>query len=494
MKTSLPIRKTALAALLIAAVLFLGGCNLIVKDPVVDAAQVILSINGEEVNKADFSRYLDNAYNRAYEQQQMMQQYGLPAQPINQAQLLKDTLDNTAKDKLLHQKAHELGLDELSPEQEAQLEEEATHQWEDVLEQVKLYYFMGSELEGEALNEAAVKQAEDLGLSLALYIESAKEGSLHEQLHAYAGRDVVITEEELATALGGKQDEDRLRFEADPTAYDRAISAGNPVYYTPAGYRHVRQILISLSEEDQAKIRELENELRPLQTALDSAQAQVDRYEAAILADAPSQEDADFVAAQAEQLGEDGKRLVELLAQEGRTADEQAEVDALKARLPVATALEAARAALAPKQDELTAKEEAAFAAIKERTDEVMALALAEGADFDALIAEYGGDPGQPAAGYLVSQSTTTFVPAFTQGAMALEQPGDISQPIRTNYGYHILRYENDVPEGPVALDSVREALQAELFEARREEIYAQLEAEWLAAADIKLYPERMKD
>lgn len=494
MKPSPLIRKTALVALLLAAALFLSGCNLVVKDPAVDARQVILTVNGEEVHKADFTRYLDNAYQRALEEQQMMQQYGYPAQPINEAMLLQTTLDNTAKDRLLHQKAHELGLDALTQEEEAALDEQAEADYADILEQVKFYYFMGSELEGEALDAAAAQKAEELGLTLDIFKESARETNLHEKLHEYAGRDVVITEEDIQAAFEARVEEERARYAENPAAFGEDLSNEAPIYYSPAGYRWVRQILVPLSDEDQGAIRQLESEERSLQSALDSAKAALTRYEELAVSQALSPDDKVFLDEQAASLGEQAPRLKELLALEGLSGEERAELDTLKARLPVSLAVEEAGSALTAKQEELAAKKEAAFAAIQPQTDEVMAKAQAPDADFDALVEEHSQDPGQPQTGYAVSEATTAFVPAFTQGAMALEKPGDISQPIPTAYGNHILRYAADIQEGPATLDSVRETLREELFETRRGETYQELEAAWLAQADIKLYPERMKD
>ncbi len=43
-----------LIALLLAMVMALSACNLIVKDPEVDARQVIVQVNGEEVTKDRF--------------------------------------------------------------------------------------------------------------------------------------------------------------------------------------------------------------------------------------------------------------------------------------------------------------------------------------------------------------------------------------------------------------------------------------------------------
>ena len=495
MKPSLLTRKTALVALLLAAALILSGCNLVVKDPEVDAKQVILSINGEDVTKAEFTRYYNNAYDRAYEQQMMMQQYGLPAQPINQDQLLEETLDNTAKDRRLHQKAHELGLDELTEEETAALTEEATAEYQDVLGQVKDYYFAESELEGEELEAAVSKQAADLGLSLDAYIESAKEANLHEKLQEYAGREVTVSDEEIEADFNAKVVQAQADYGTDPAAFGTALTGGQPVYYTPAGYRYVRQILIKLNAEDETAITALEAELSPLTSAVDAAQAEVDRYEGLLNAEEISEEDKAFLAAQSAALSEDEQgQFNDLLALESLDAQAQESLAALKAKTPVYTALAEAQAAVLPKQAELAARQDEAFAAIQARTDEVYGKATAEGADFDALVSEFSEDPGQPAAGYPVSEATTAVVESFTQGAMALESVGDISQPVRSSFGYHILRYAADIPEGPAELETVRTTVHDELLAAKKEAVYQEMEETWLAAADIRKFPERMED
>lgn len=64
------------------------------------------------------------------------------------------------------------------------------------------------------------------------------------------------------------------------------------------------------------------------------------------------------------------------------------------------------------------------------------------GESFEALIAEYNEDPGQNAeTGYTFTDGE--MVPEFYNGTIALEE-GDISAPVKTTYGYHIIkRYAN---------------------------------------------------
>lgn len=498
MKTKMTMNKTMLLALLLAAALLLSACNLVVKDPVVDAAQVILSVNGEEVDKATFQRYYNNALGRAYEEQSyyaQFAQYGMQVPEVKPQDVLMATLDNTAKDLVLHQKAKELGLDVLNEEQAAAVEAKAQENYADILSQIKDYYFAGTELTGEALDQAIADKAVELELDLAVFQESAKEENLHERLHDYAGRDISVSEEEIQADFDAKAEADATRFAENPASFGDALTQGQAIYAAPAGYRYVQQILVKISDEDDAAIKALEAELSPLKSALDSAQAAWDRAANAWQAQALEQADVDFLVEQYAGLeAADNARIQELLKKEGLSAEESAELDALKAKLPIALALQQAKDALLPKQEEVDAKKAQALSSIRGKADEVYALASAEGADFAALQAEHNEDPGTPEPGYAVSLASTNWVPSFTQASMALTEPGQVGQPQSSDFGWHIIKYISDVQEGPVALDSVRDTIHDQIFHSKQDAVYQALEDEWMAAASIQTYPERMAD
>ncbi len=73
------------------------------------------------------------------------------------------------------------------------------------------------------------------------------------------------------------------------------------------------------------------------------------------------------------------------------------------------------------------------------KAKEVHALAIAENADFDALIKEYGEDPGMTyyTDGYVFTVGE--IVPEFETAAFALNE-NEISAPVETSYGYHIIQ------------------------------------------------------
>ena len=134
------------------------------------------------------------------------------------------------------------------------------------------------------------------------------------------------------------------------------------------------------------------------------------------------------------------------------------------------------------------------FATIEPKAQEIMDK-LTAGEDFISLMETYGEDPGMTVEpnkteGYLVHPQSAQWVTAFRDAAVALEKPGDISQPVRTSYGLHIIRYESEVPAGPVDYEAIKDSLRAEVLDTVMNNHYNKIIDEWYAAADITVYLE----
>lgn len=149
-------------------------------------------------------------------------------------------------------------------------------------------------------------------------------------------------------------------------------------------------------------------------------------------------------------------------------------------------------------EDERRAEAEAERAAIIEtvmpRVQEIQQL-LAEGADFISLMDEYGEDPGMQSEpnrtnGYLVHAQSQAWVLPFRDAAMALEKPGDVSGPVATGYGVHLIRYEADMPAGDTPYEEVCGLLEQEMLEIMINTHMNGLLNEWYEEADVTLYPE----
>ncbi|HRK06630.1 MAG TPA: peptidylprolyl isomerase [Pseudobdellovibrionaceae bacterium] len=109
---------------------------------------------------------------------------------------------------------------------------------------------------------------------------------------------------------------------------------------------------------------------------------------------------------------------------------------------------------------------------------------LKAGADFASLAKKHSADPGSKDAGGLIQFFPRgQMVPEFEDYAFK-GKIGEISEPIRTNYGFHIVRVEDRKAEKTTSLEEAREDIAEFLIaqEQSREEI-AQLERA-LAAQD----------
>lgn len=87
---------------------------------------------------------------------------------------------------------------------------------------------------------------------------------------------------------------------------------------------------------------------------------------------------------------------------------------------------------------------------------------LDAGADFTSLAKERSTGPSGPNGGELGWFSAGMMVKPFEDAVIALE-PGEVSDPVETQFGWHVIRLaETRIVEAP-ALDEVREELAAEI-------------------------------
>lgn len=120
--------------------------------------------------------------------------------------------------------------------------------------------------------------------------------------------------------------------------------------------------------------------------------------------------------------------------------------------------------------------------------------ALASGADFKELALEKSTDPSVtqneglmeyfPRGGYMVEE--------FEEAAFALSEIGEYTQePVKTDYGFHIIKLEGRQEEKQMTFEEVKEQLIERLLAQDKSEKFRVFEDELLAKAEIeKLLPE----
>jgi len=91
---------------------------------------------------------------------------------------------------------------------------------------------------------------------------------------------------------------------------------------------------------------------------------------------------------------------------------------------------------------------EEAEAAARAKIDEAYQK-LEEGAEWDQVVKEYSEDQGSVnTGGKLPWFGANRMVPDFIDAVRKLEEPGDISEPIRTSFGWHIIKLLETSPVG----------------------------------------------
>lgn len=451
-------KRAILALLLVLALAVTTSCSLIVKDAEVDKQTTIIEVAGKTITKEEVNEQTEAVLDY---QDYMYYLYGLSfdrtsADSISAAQ--QSAIEGLVQQAVLEQKIAEMGFDQFTDEEIAEMEASVETTYTTYVETVTNQSFADTELTGEELEAAIAAEMATQGYpTREQLMENERQNSSLEKLEAEVVKDVAVTDEEISTEYQTRLGAAMTTYGNTPAQYGADVQNGSTVYYVPAGYRYVKHILRNFTDEDQTKITDLNSQISSKNSELTTAQTSLN------------------------DLGE---------------AAEDEDADAAKVRASLVETVDRLTTEIAELQTQLADATEAAYAAIQPTVDEIFAK-LAAGEDFDALMEEYGEDPGMQSSpnketGYLVSDASTNWVTEFKDGAMALASIGDVSGAVRSSYGIHIIRYVSDAVEGEVGLDAVKDAIRSELLTAKQNELYNTTVETWINEADARIYADRM--
>ena len=358
-------------------------------------------------------------------------------------ELIQQTIDHLVDLALIENKLIEKGRNNLTEAEETLLRSYAGNVyeslWQGFQQRVKN--------EGYDATEAQITQwLTEQGYTLDILYQEALVNVRYSRIFELYCPNVTVTEEEVeAYLMDTFVNPDREAYEFDIPRYEREIlNTGNESFFTPAGYRVIRQILLPYPQS-------VVNAINALQPSLEEGAAALDDAYHAV---------ADAVLA-------DGD-------------------------------VEAARAAYIKQSEDYAALlgqvvelEESALPLVKATTDEIVRR-YREGQSFDSLIRTYGKEAGADAGAELLFHADSeSWAGAFRENVIALQAPGDITEPFVTNLGIHIVLYQEDFPSGVHELtQEERQALEASALEAKQMEILRGYLAEWKSQYKIETHPE----
>jgi peptidyl-prolyl cis-trans isomerase C len=118
---------------------------------------------------------------------------------------------------------------------------------------------------------------------------------------------------------------------------------------------------------------------------------------------------------------------------------------------------------------------------------------LKKGGDFSVLAKEYSDDPGSKGrGGELGYFQKGRMVPEFEKAAFALKV-GQISDPIKTTFGYHIIQVQDKKQAKKLSLDEVQQTIRQKLLREKQIEIKDKIIARLEKKYPVKLNKELLK-
>ncbi len=366
-----------------------------------DAAQVALTVNGEEITAAKVEEYAQLLYNNGF------------TENVDYTQAVTYLTEET----ILKQKIKEFSLDQYTDDEKAAFNLDAQAQWEaDIAAYVEYYLTEDTEEARAQAREDAIAYYEAYNYNQEAILDNLLLSESYTRLQNYIleGKDTAVTEEDIAAAFQEYALQDKEMFEGNVYMYELyQMYYGYESWYQPEGFRGVTHILLPVDEA--------------LLTAWQDARA----------------------------LSEEAEEGAE------NTAD-----------------VEAAR--------------QAVLDSCKEQIDAIYSR-LENGESFEALIAEYGTDDGMKNEeylknGYAVHPDSMSYDADFVAGAFSekVQKVGDVSDPVVSQFGIHILQYVKEIPGGPVEMtDAIHDEILEYLTSSKENSFYSEAVGGWVSASEI---------
>ncbi len=388
------------------------------------ADDVLITVGTETVTRGEYEENL-NTLNTYYSQ------YGYDVTDASIAAMLKQfALQTGVEYAVMDLKVVENGL-ALTDADKVAAEAEAREQWAATIEDGMVYYGVteeSTEEERTSIKLSVLAELESMGYTEESYIADAILYAGYDKLYDLVTRDVAVSDEDVVNYFNSLVENDKAIYENDAAAYEQALymnqlyaAYGMDDYVTEIYYKPAGYRLVThilLAADEE------------LLTAYADLQAAYEEQQSAL---------------------EEGEEVTDTLV----TAEE------------VENARLAILANVQPTVDEINQK-------------------LAEGATFAELIPQYTTDPGMQdeasiATGYEVHMDSINWVIPFRDQAFTVDTVGQVTAPVVTDYGVHILQYVADVPAGATELtEEMKAAFKAELLASAQDEAYTAAVTQWM--------------
>ena len=92
----------------------------------------------------------------------------------------------------------------------------------------------------------------------------------------------------------------------------------------------------------------------------------------------------------------------------------------------------------------------------------------------------------------IAEASEQAWDPAFTEGALSIEEVGGLSAPVRGVYGIHLIYYAGDIAAGATPLETVHDEVEELTLQNKVSQTYADQVSAWKEELNLVTYPENL--
>lgn len=420
----------------------------VISVPTMDPATLLCTVNGKELTYGDVepfvASYLDMYTN----------EYGYDA---NDPEL--NAFCNQAGMYMAQQYAILEGIGKemnvtFTDEQKAQATADATAEWQNVLDYYMSAQYGISDVSTEEEKNTALANTlsmlESMGYTQEAFVNDAIDAAEEQNILDAICKDVVVTDEQVQASVDETIASQVELYGEDVSYYEMMQYYGYPTYYRPEGYRAVTHILLDVDDTLLNNYTELSAVFEEQQS---SEEVEVPEGEEPTVTEVPVVTDGATVTAETVPA----------------VTEEPAE--------PVTT-------------EQVEEARQAILASVQSTIDEIMAKFNA-GTSFADLVAEYGTDPGMQQegmleTGYEVAAGSIMWDLPFRDGAMSIQNVGEVSEPVVGANGVHIIYYLKDIPGGPVTITPDEwESIRNELLDEQKNDAINETISQRMETAEI---------
>ncbi len=392
---------------------------------------VVATVDGENIYKWEFDLYYERQ--APYFEAQNNIDLSSPKNFDKRDTFAQGLMENLTGERACLQEAAKLGLDKLTAEELAATDAEY-QQFRETNLATFMQTFASDRDPAARAEEMFQKTMQEKNLSEEKLKMNINNNKILQKLFDMLAQNQEIPEEELRTQYESILEGNRQNYAEQPELFGQ--QASSIVCYIPEGYIRVKHVLVGYGDELIAQYQQ--------------EQSNVDQL-MALWASYAIQEGSESASAQ-------------------------------KAGRELGMAEEA-----------LQAKLDAQYVKLLPIAEEVYAKAQA-GEDFDALIQQYNTDSGMMQLpgmrdGYYM-HANSNFVQEFKDAAFALQNVGDISEPIESFYGYHIIKLLEKVESRVVPFEEVKEEIRFQMQGNSNIDEGMRIRLELSATRAIEYFPE----